>query len=223
MAVTILSLADAVPGARRPGAQQAVPSCSGCAGRLLTAKLERPSRSATKDRTLHRWRLGAGFGKPTAQESIGKARQTQLNATELLSTLLQAHDTRAKATQYVDNITEEFFLMASTYLEMAKKEDNIDVVSQLENVMKVCMEEKQKTLRPEIQLLNTLLATPSRDRRHELMTTPQSIEIMRMNNEYFDSLINRMIIDVDRQPAQNLALAQQLKDIQQQATVAKAS
>lgn len=26
------------------------------------------------------------------------------------------------------------------------------------------------------------------------MTTPQSIEIMRMNNEYFDSLINRMII-----------------------------
>lgn len=29
--------------------------------------------------------------------------------------------------------------------------------------------------------------------------------------------------DVDRQPAQNLALAQQLKDIQQQATVAKAS
>lgn len=29
MAVTILSLADAVPGARRPGAQQAVPSCSG--------------------------------------------------------------------------------------------------------------------------------------------------------------------------------------------------
>ncbi|MCJ1425927.1 hypothetical protein MMC29_003828 [Sticta canariensis] len=115
---------------------------------------------------------------------------------------------------------------------MARREQNTEVISQLENVMKICMEEKQKTLRPEIQLLNTLLQTQSRDSREKIMSTPESIEAMRMNNEYFDSLINRMITatqttalaDVDRQPAaaQKSPLLQQLKEIQQEATALKA-
>ncbi len=39
----------------------------------------------------------------------------------------------------------------------ARKEGEEDVVGKLEKVLSVAMEEKQKTLRPEIQLLNRLL------------------------------------------------------------------
>ena len=46
------------------------------------------------------------------------ARERQLSATGLLTKLLQAPDARAVAASQVDNITEQFFLMASTYLDM---------------------------------------------------------------------------------------------------------
>ena len=52
-------------------------------------------------------------------------------------------------------------------LSQAKKEGNKDVCAKLEQVLKVAMEEKQKTLRPEIQLLNNLMAAttvPERER-----------------------------------------------------------
>ena len=42
-------------------------------------------------------------------------------------------------------------------LQQARKEGEEDVVGKLEKVLSVAMEEKQKTLRPEIQLLNRLL------------------------------------------------------------------
>lgn len=52
-------------------------------------------------------------------------------------------------------------------LHQAKKEGNKEVCSKLEHVLKIAMEEKQKTLRPEIQLLNNLMAAttvPERER-----------------------------------------------------------
>ena len=52
--------------------------------------------------------------------------------------------------------------------KQAQKEGNKEVINQLEIVMKICMEEKQRTLRPEIQLLNTLLAMPSADARNKV-------------------------------------------------------
>ena len=41
--------------------------------------------------------------------------------------------------------------------KQARKEGEEDVVGKLEKVLSIAMEEKQKTLRPEIQLLNRLL------------------------------------------------------------------
>ena len=115
----------------------------------------------------------------------------------------------------------------------AKKEKNSAVAKQLEGALKAAMEEKQKTLRPEIQLLNNLLAVNSRTARKQacfrivavtcctlcmlsadapictssaellpeankpmtvqLMNTPQAKEVMAMNNQYFESLVNRML------------------------------
>ena len=124
------------------------------------------------------------------------SRAPQIKATELLSQLLQSEDPRAAARQNVDSLTEEFFMVSSTYLEMvrtaaaaaaigghdtcsfalntafvacsqAKKEQNSEVAKQLESALKAAMEEKQKTLRPEIQLLNNLLAVNSRPARKQ--------------------------------------------------------
>ena len=49
----------------------------------------------------------------------------------------------------------------SSESEQARKEGEEDVVGKLEKVLSVAMEEKQKTLRPEIQLFNKLLAAKS--------------------------------------------------------------
>lgn len=52
-------------------------------------------------------------------------------------------------------------------MQQAKKEGNTEVCRKLEEVLRVAMEEKQKTLRPEIQLLNNLMAAttvPERER-----------------------------------------------------------
>ena len=52
-------------------------------------------------------------------------------------------------------------------LLQARKEGNKEVCTKLEQVLKIAMEEKQKTLRPEIQLLNNLMAAttvPERER-----------------------------------------------------------
>jgi hypothetical protein len=45
----------------------------------------------------------------------------------------------------------------------AKKEGNADMVTRLEGALKAAFEAKQKTLRPEIQLLNRLLSIKSSD------------------------------------------------------------
>ena len=50
----------------------------------------------------------------------------------------------------------------------ARKEGNAEVVGRLESVLKIAMEEKQKTLRPEIQLLNSLIAAKSSLQRQEV-------------------------------------------------------
>ena len=55
----------------------------------------------------------------------------------------------------------------SSVLQQAKKEGNPEVCRKLEEVLRIAMEEKQKTLRPEIQLLNNLMAAttvPERER-----------------------------------------------------------
>jgi len=127
------------------------------------------------------------------QDHVKQARTTQVETTEVLADLLQAPNIAATARNNIDSINEEFFMVSSTYLDMvchvpvachtckweqyswkalllhkqAKKEGNTEVCRKLEEVLRVAMEEKQKTLRPEIQLLNNLMAAttvPERER-----------------------------------------------------------
>ena len=49
----------------------------------------------------------------------------------------------------------EFPVMSCYFMvRKAKKEGNPEVVNQLETTLKIAMQEREKTLRPEIQLLN---------------------------------------------------------------------
>ena len=51
-------------------------------------------------------------------DQVGKARKFQLQATEVLAELLKSKNPQATASKYLDSLTEEFFMVASTYLEM---------------------------------------------------------------------------------------------------------
>lgn len=134
------------------------------------------------------------------QDHVKQARTTQVKTTEVLAELLQAPDIAATARDNVDSINEEFFMVSSTYLDMAKKEGNTEVCRKLEEVLRVAMEEKQKTLRPEIQLLNNLMAATTVPERERVLSQDTAQQAQTMNNGYFFGLLDRMISDVNRQP-----------------------
>lgn len=87
-----------------------------------------------------------------SSSTIASATEVQQKASKSLAQLLEASDPEAMAASMVDELTENFFLIASTYLEMAKKESETVVVEKLETVLKIAMKAKNKTLRPEIQV-----------------------------------------------------------------------
>lgn len=51
-------------------------------------------------------------------DKVAEARKFQLQATELLAELLKSENPEITAQKYLDSLTEDFFMIASTYLEM---------------------------------------------------------------------------------------------------------
>lgn len=78
----------------------------------------------------------------------------------------------------------------------ARKDGNMDMVKQIECVLKVAMDEKGKTLRPEIQLLNQLLRKNKASERSATFTG--NLEYVR-NGSYFFELLRMMTKDVEMQ------------------------
>ncbi|GAQ85667.1 hypothetical protein KFL_002480050 [Klebsormidium nitens] len=167
---------------------------------------------------------GKGFGQPSSnrsggtkeQEAIKQARNYQLEATQLLAQLLQAKDLQATARENVHALSEEFFMIASTYLDLAKKEGNAEVVNQLESTLKVALAEKEKTLRPEIRLLNRLLREKNSSGRNAIFQ--EDLSLLQSEDGYFAGLVKRMLGDVERQPEnpRKGELLRKLKDIKQE-------
>eukprot|EP00244_Chara_vulgaris_P002662 TRINITY_DN1474_c0_g1_i3.p1 TRINITY_DN1474_c0_g1~~TRINITY_DN1474_c0_g1_i3.p1 ORF type:complete len:270 (+),score=34.31 TRINITY_DN1474_c0_g1_i3:139-948(+) len=148
-------------------------------------------------------------------EVITEARKVQMDATEMLAELLKAKDPAVKARENIESLTEEFFMIASTYIDLAKKEGNIEVTNQLETTLKLALEEKEKTLRPEIRILNVLLRGKSPAERADTITQNRSHF---SSDSYFFTLLNRMIQDVERQKtnAQRAQLLAQLRAIRRE-------
>ncbi len=59
-----------------------------------------------------------GFSSCLLAERVTEARKYQLQATELLAELIKSDNPQSTAQTHVDSLTEDFFLVASTYLEM---------------------------------------------------------------------------------------------------------
>ncbi|EFN59086.1 hypothetical protein CHLNCDRAFT_49925 [Chlorella variabilis] len=150
------------------------------------------------------------------QDAIRESRQQQLVAADMLAKLLQAEDPQEVAQQYTDSLDEQFFWQANTFLSMAKKEGNAEVVARLEAALKAAFEAKQATLRPEIQLLNRLLAAETAEQRQQVLGAPEAAATLAMNDRYFFQLLGRMAQDVGRQPEgdQRATLLAKLEGIQ---------
>ncbi|GLJ14027.1 hypothetical protein SUGI_0224210 [Cryptomeria japonica] len=161
--------------------------------------------------------------KCAASESdrVAEMSNFQKKTTELLSELLKAENPRAIAEKNVDFFTEEFFAMSSAFMEMARKEGNKDMVKRMGIVLKVAMDEKEKTLRPEIRLLNQLLQQLS---ELERMTTFQGFLHYLKSDGYFFELLRMMTKDVEMQmdSLQKSILLKQLENIKREAeTISK--
>ncbi|CAI5535923.1 unnamed protein product [Closterium sp. Naga37s-1] len=144
------------------------------------------------------------------EKMASQSRRVQVDATRVLAELLQAKELEATVRERVDDLSEEFFMVASAYVDMARKEGNPEVVQQLETVLKVAMVEKEKTLRPEIRMLNQLLRdkTPA-DRAKTLAAYEEYL----VAGSYFFHLLNRMLVDVESQKPPQTKLLSQLRTI----------
>ena len=78
-------------------------------------------------------------------------RQLQEEATATLSALMRATDLPQEVVERREELSEGFFLVASTYLQMAQQEKNQEVADLLSNILEAAFQEKQKMLRPEIR------------------------------------------------------------------------
>lgn len=119
-------------------------------------------------------------------ERVAELSKRQLRSTELLAELLKTENRQQFAQEHVDSLTEDFFLVSSTFMEMARKDGNMDMVKQIESALKVAMDEKGKTLRPEIQLLNQLL---QQNRASERSATFKGNSQYLRNDSYFFELL----------------------------------
>lgn len=115
---------------------------------------------------------GGKEGSRQRQDKIREARTAQLSAADLLAKLLQAPASGATATavaeEHLSSLDEQFFQLGSTFLMMAEKEGETDVYNNIKAALTAAMEVKQATLRPEIQLLNSLLAADERAAREQV-------------------------------------------------------
>ncbi len=147
---------------------------------------------------------GRGFGKDyRVQDEIRLQRQVSLAATDVLAKLLQAQSegrAAALAAEYVDSLNEEFFQIGGAYLQMAKKEKDSTVSSQIEAALRTAMEVKNSTLRPEIQLVNKLLAAETDTQRAQALNPAAIAEVLQSDGFYVFTLLDRMARDVATQP-----------------------
>jgi hypothetical protein len=98
----------------------------------------------------------------------------QRAATLLLTALVAETDAEKRAQiarDNVDKIDGTFFAVADAYAQMARAEEGggEEVATALEAAVKVALDAKQSTLRPEIRLLNRMLDAPGLEARRAVL------------------------------------------------------
>eukprot|EP00898_Chlorokybus_atmophyticus_P001632 jgi/Chlat1/246/Chrsp1S00213 len=100
-----------------------------------------------------------------------------------------------------DDLTPEFFTVASAYLDMAKKEGNPEIVAKIELCIGAALAEKERTLRPEIRLLNALMRTGAKPAAAREAILEEHRELVEdTSSGYFYTLVGRVRGDLKAQP-----------------------
>jgi hypothetical protein len=144
-----------------------------------------------------------GFGdepQHRLQDTIREQRTKQIAATDLLAKLVSAETSaKAVAQQHIDSLSEEFFHVAAAFVQLSEREGDKETTKRLRAAVQAAMEVKQSTLRPEIQLLNRLLAVETDVQRKQILNPAAIADVLVSDNRYFFSLLKRMQNDVERQ------------------------
>lgn len=172
--------------------------------------------------TWGRCKEGRHWVKASADDGedfVSSNRNVQVKGSQLLMKLLEADDLRQAAIELVPEMDESFFMVGSTYMDMAKKDKQTEVAARIEAALKVAMEEKGKTLRPEIRLLNELIAVDDSVKRKRILNTKSAGEALQMNEGYFFILLSQFRSDVEKQPDKpgKNDLLDQLQEIEMEA------
>eukprot|EP00899_Mesostigma_viride_P023032 jgi/Mesvir1/3913/Mv19856-RA.1 len=187
---------------------------------LPPSGIGRVQAKGTQRRCLVVCSTGKGFGAGQGPDKkLENSRAMQIEGSELLAKLMEAKDVRAAARENVDKLNENFFIVTSTYLEMARKEGNQDVVSRIEPILRITMQEKEKTLRPEIQLLNALLRAPSEQERQKIYVEDKNRQwFVNPKDSYFFKLVDMMMKDVEQSKGnpKRMFILKQLQEIQKE-------
>lgn len=133
------------------------------------------------------------------EDVVDSNRARQLQGSELLMKLLDAEDVRKTAVELAPQMGEDFFMVGSAYMDMAKKDKQLEVAANIEAALKVAMEEKSKTLRPEIRLLNELVAQKDSVQRKRILNSKSAGEALQMNEGYFFILLSQFTSDISGQ------------------------
>merc|ERR1712137_591062 len=89
----------------------------------------------------------------------------------------------------LDDLDEGFFVVLSGYIDMAEREES-GVAEQLRGVYRAAQEAKERTQRPEIQLLNKLLRCKEHYEYTE--TIEANLTALTRDGGYFFKLIDYM-------------------------------
>jgi hypothetical protein len=110
-----------------------------------------------------------------------------------------ASDVRSAVRARVGELNEAWFAVVSTYVSLAQSDGEPTVVAKLNEVYAAAVEEKEKTLKPEIRLLNQLLRTKERPAR-ALLLAAHTAELVSDGGLFFTMLV-RLTRDIEAQPA----------------------
>ncbi len=97
------------------------------------------------------------------------AREAVERASKLLNDILRAPDMDAAIAQHADQFDEAFLLVLSASIESASEQNRPDVVEVLQRVYRRVIEEAEKRLRPELQMVNRLLRAETPQEREALL------------------------------------------------------
>eukprot|EP01025_Chloroclados_australasicus_P058485 TRINITY_DN7347_c2_g1_i1.p1 TRINITY_DN7347_c2_g1~~TRINITY_DN7347_c2_g1_i1.p1 ORF type:complete len:247 (+),score=28.39 TRINITY_DN7347_c2_g1_i1:1-741(+) len=188
---------------------------------IKTIRLSNRNRCTNKPKTISR-KIFAQETKGQQQpkkltdeqqkELIEQQNLAKLRSVDMLTRLLKAKDIQKEADELVEHMDPNFFHIAGTYIEMAKKEGDQNTLGNLTRVYEAAQKARNKTLRPEIQLLNELLWAKKKSWETLLNN---NAEVLGLDNEYFFELADQLIKDFDQQ--KNFIQSNKIREIKKKA------